>query len=123
MPRVRNHFKSAVWKLIELTEDEKHFICKCCNKTYSRGGIQKKGFGTSNASRHLEKFHKIEYAKAKEEFQMEESLRKKKERKVDEYLKTTKASTSALELPNSSSDTDITEILSPIIIEIVHSRL
>lgn len=113
MPRVRNHFKSAVWKLIELTEDEKHFICKCCNKTYSRGGIQKKGFGTSNASRHLEKFHKIEYAKAKEEFQMEESLRKKKERKVDEYLKTTKASTSALELPNSSSDTDITEILSP----------
>ena len=53
---------ACIWKFYEVVkEDESRARCKLCNVTLSRGGPDKKQYGTSNLNRHMKRNHPNEF--------------------------------------------------------------
>ena len=53
---------SGLWQYFEvLKEDQNCAKCTLCGQSFSRGGGEKKNYGTSNLTRHLSRGHPVEY--------------------------------------------------------------
>ena len=53
---------SDIWQYYEVQkDDENRAKCTLCNQSLSRGGGEKKNYGTSNLNRHLQRNHPVEY--------------------------------------------------------------